>query len=307
MAGFGVSKIISFGNGCDLDAVELLDYLTEDPETGYVGAYLEGVKDGSRFRSALRRLTRNKPVVIWKGGLTPLGGRAAMSHTGSLGGESRVWDGVLAQTGAIPVQGLEELVDTLTALVHRRRPGRRIALVGGGGAIGVFSSDLAHRWGLEIPTFTPETQHRLRRLLITPGNSVANPLDTGTPVLPLDTLARLSEEILVREPMDVLVLILLLHPLGVVLPAFMEMDDLPLPPKEAYLSGLLEVVARLKGATGKDVVVVMENRANRVQDLDIEGMYRSMRLRFQGRGVPVFPTTERALRAIRNAASANGP
>jgi len=306
MAGFGVSKIISFGNGCDLDAVELLDYLTEDSETGYVGAYLEGVKDGPRFRSVLGRLTRKKPVVVWKGGLTPLGGRAAMSHTGSLGGESRVWDGVLAQTGAIPVQGLEELVDTLTGLVHRRRPGRRIALIGGGGAIGVFSSDLAHRWGLEIPTFTPETQQRLRRWLTTPGNSVANPLDTGTPVLPLDVLASLIDEVLVREPIDVLVLVQHLHPLGVVLPEFMEMDGLPFPPMEEYLNQVLEVVDRLKGATGKDVVLVMESRANRVQDLDIEGIYRSMRLRFQGRGIPAFPTTERALRAIRNSASAGG-
>ena len=304
MAGFGVSKVISFGNGCDLEAVQLLDYLTDDPETEYVGAYLEGIKDGSRFRSALGRLTQKKPVVIWKGGLTPPGSRAAMSHTGSLGGESQVWDGVLAQSGAIPVQGLEELVDTFTALVHRRRPGRKIALMGGGGAIGVFSSDLAHRWGLEIPTFTPETQQRLRRRLPAPGNSVANPLDTGTPVLPLDVFASLAEEILVREPVDVLVLVLNLHPLGVVVPEFMQMDGLPVPPKEAYLNQVLEDVDRLREATGKDVVLALENRANRVQDLDIEGIYRSMRLRFQGRGMPVFPTAERALRAIRNTASA---
>lgn len=178
--------------------------------------------------------------------------------------------------------------------------------MGGGGAIGVFSSDLAHRWGLEIPTFTPETQQRLRCWLSTPGNSVANPLDTGTPVLPLDALASLIDEVLVREPVDVLVLVLHLHPLGVALPEFMEMDGLPLPSKEAYLNQVLEVVDRLKGATGKDVVLVMENRATRVQDLDIEGIYRSMRLRFQGRGIPVFPTTERALRAIRNAVSASG-
>ena len=306
MAGFGVSKVISFGNGCDLDAVELLDYLVDDSETRYVGAYLEGVKDGSRFRSVLGRLTRKKPVVLWKGGLTPLGGRAAMSHTGSLGGESQVWDGVLGQTGAIPVQGLEELVDTLTALVHLRRRGRKIALMGGGGAIGVFSSDLAYRWGLEIPTFTPETRRRLRRWLPTPGNSVANPLDTGTPVLTLDVLASLIEEILVREPVDVLVLILHLHPLGVVVPEYLGMDGLPFPPMEAYLDQVLEAMDRQKAATGKDVVLVMENRANRVQDLGIEGICRSMRLRFQDRGIAVFPTAERALRAIRNTASTSG-
>jgi hypothetical protein len=178
--------------------------------------------------------------------------------------------------------------------------------MGGGGAIGVFSSDLAHRWGLEIPTFTPKTQQRLRHWLTTPGNSVGNPLDTGTPVLPLDVLASLIEEVLVREPVDVLVLVQQLHPLGVVVPEFMEMDGLPFSPMEAYLEQVLEVLDRLKGVTGKDVVLVMENRANRVQDLDIEGIYRGMRLRFQSRGIPVFPTMERALRAIRNASSTGG-
>jgi hypothetical protein len=157
---------------------------------------------------------------------------------------------------------------------------------------------------LEIPTFALETQQRLRRWLPTPGNSVANPLDTGTPVLPLDVFAGLAEEILVREPVEVLVLVLNLHPLGVVLPEFMEMDRLPVPPKEAYLDQVLQVLDRLKGKTGKDVVLVLENRANRVEDLEIEGIYRSMRLRFQDRGIPVFPTTERALRALRNTASA---
>jgi len=300
-AGFGLSKVVSFGNGCDLEAVSLLEYLAEDPTTGYVGAYLEGVRHGSSFLNILRSLSREKPTVIWKGGTTPLGGRAAMSHTGSMGGEARVWAGALAQAGAVSVHGLEELVDAFTALVHLRRRGRRIAIVGGGGAIGVFSADLAHRWGLSVPLFTPETQGNLGRRLPTPGNSVANPLDTGTPVLSLETLGPMLEEILVREAVDTLVVILLLHPLCRVLPAYMEMDGLAPPSRESYLEGLLGMVKPLRERTGKDVVVVMENRANLAQDLEIEGLYRAMRVRFQSQGVPVYPTAERALRAIRNA------
>jgi hypothetical protein len=81
-----------------------------------------------------------------------------------------------------------------------------------------------------------------------------------------------------------------------------KLDRLPVPPKEAYLDQVMKVLDRLKGKTGKNVVLVLENRANRVEDLEIERIYRSMRLRFQDRGIPVFPTTERALRAIRNTA-----
>jgi len=85
--GIGLSKVISFGNGCDLDATDLLEYLAEDQETGYIAAYLEGIRNGRRFLDILRRVTPKKPVVIWKGGLTPLGGRAALGHTGSMGGK----------------------------------------------------------------------------------------------------------------------------------------------------------------------------------------------------------------------------
>ena len=72
-ARLGISKVVSFGNGCDVDAIELLDYLGDDPETQYIGAYLEGVRDGRCFLDNLRRISTTKPVVIWKGGLTPLG------------------------------------------------------------------------------------------------------------------------------------------------------------------------------------------------------------------------------------------
>ena len=47
--GLCLSKVISFGNGCDLEATELLDYLADDPETGCIAGYLEGIKEGKRF------------------------------------------------------------------------------------------------------------------------------------------------------------------------------------------------------------------------------------------------------------------
>ncbi len=307
MSGFDLSKAISYGNGCDLDAVKLMEYLAEDGDTRYVGAYLEGVDDGRRFMEVLKAVTPQKPVVIWKGGLTPLGKRSVKSHTASLSGEGHLWKGLLAQTGAVPVQGLEELVDTLTALVNLRRRGRRIALVGGGGAIGVFTSDLAHRWGMDLPAFGPETQARLRRRFPTPGNSMLNPLDTGSPALPQELISGLMEEILLREPVDVLILVVLAHSLGVVRPTFMKMDGLPWPALEDYTSPLLQRIVALKERAGKDVVVVLENRANLVEDAGLEGECRAVRIRFHQAGVPTYPNVERALRAIRNASRAGDP
>ena len=296
--GLGLSKVISYGNGCDLDATELLDYLGDDPETGYIAAYLEGVRDGRRFLQILRSVTPKKPVVIWKAGLTPLGGRAALSHTGSMAGEDMVWEGVLTQAGAASVQGLDQMMDTLVALKYLKNRGRRIALLGGGGAIGVFSSDRAYRWGLEIPKFSEKTQKRLKVFFPAPGNSMANPLDTGSPAMPMETILTLAREILTREPVNALIITMLLRTLEVDMPTFSEMNQQEPPPGGSYLQSLVEPLAQLREETGKDLVMVLDNRTYKPEDVGVEAVSRQMRQRFQDVGIPVYSSAERALRGI---------
>ena len=46
-----------------------------------------------------------------------------------------MWEGMLAQAGAASVKGLDEVVDALAAVYYLKKPGPRIAVVGGGGAI----------------------------------------------------------------------------------------------------------------------------------------------------------------------------
>lgn len=299
-AGLRISKVISFGNGCDLDALSLMEYLADDPETEYIAAYIEGVKDARRFLNAVRRVSKIKPVVIWKAGLTPLGGRAAQSHTGSMAGEAKIWDGALAQAGAVMVQGIDELMDALTALVYLKKPGKKIALVGGGGAIGVFSSDAAHRNGLDIPAFSPETQKILGGFFKAPGNSMVNPLDTGTPMMPIDVIRNCVKTILEREPVDVLVMVLLVRALEVELRGFMEFLSVEPPPRGKYLEDVKNLLAELKRETGKDIAVVLENRAYMPDNTEVEMVARRTRILFQEAGIPVFSKPARALNGIKN-------
>lgn len=300
-AGLKISKVFSYGNGCDLEAVQLLQYLCDDPETDYIAAYIEGVKNGRSFLNTLKKTSLKKPVVVWKGGLTPLGNRATMSHTGSLGGARKTWEGALLQAGAIAVQGFDEVIDTLTALTFLKNKGKRIALAGGGGAIGVFCSDLAYQFGLEIPPFSQKTQNRLMELFPTPGNSVVNPLDTGTPSLPIAIFGPQIKEILLNEPIDVLILIMLLHPLEVHPTATSEMLGLDPPEKGAYLEALLEIIAPVKQESGKDIVLVLENRAHRIEDVEVEYTARMIKKKYHENGIPVYPNVSRALKGIRGA------
>ena len=296
--GLGLSKVVSFGNGCDVDAVELLDYLADDEDTEFIAGYMEGTRKGRTFLELLRKVTTKKPVVLWKGGLTPLGGRAALSHTGSMGGESKIWEGALHQAGAATVQGLDEMMDTLVALKYLHNSGKRISLLGGGGAIGVFSSDLAYKWGLEIPEFTEATQKRLKTYFPAPGNSMLNPLDTGSPALPVETIKALAREILTREQIDVLIMVMLLRTLEVDRPDLFRLMGMEHPPAGSYLHGLLEELPGLKGETGKDVIMVFDNRSYSPENLQAEITSRKLRALFQAQGIPVFSSTERALRGI---------
>jgi acyl-CoA synthetase (NDP forming) len=296
--GLGLSKVISYGNGCDLEATELLDYLADDPETEIIAAYIEGVRNGRMFLDLLKQVTPKKPVVIWKAGLTPLGSRAVKGHTGSLAGEAEIWKGALTQAGAVAVQGLDEMMDALVALRFLKPSEARIAMLGGGGAIGVFISDLAYRLGLKMPRFSPETQKRLKTYFPAPGNSMANPLDTGTPVLPFKTVLALSREILTREPVDVLIIVLLLQSLEVILPTFMRISGQEPPPGGSYFQGLLQGLVRLKEETHKDLIMVFDNKAYLQEDLEVEGVSRKMQDLYQKAGIPVFPSAERALRGI---------
>ena len=180
--GIGCSKVVSFGNGLDLDAVELLDYFGSDPETGVVGAYLEGTERGGELTRVAREAARRKPLVILKGGSTPAGAEAAASHTGSLAASDTVWSAALRQAGAVRVSSMEEMADALLAFQYLGPiPGSRVALItglaAGGGGDSVSGADICLHHGLQVPPFAPHTLDRLETLLGKMGSILRNPLD----------------------------------------------------------------------------------------------------------------------------------
>jgi acyl-CoA synthetase (NDP forming) len=81
--GIAFSKGISCGNEADLCVTDFLEYLGEDHQTKQIVAYVEGTKDGRRFYTTLKEVSQRKPVILWKGGMTEEGARAAVSHTGA--------------------------------------------------------------------------------------------------------------------------------------------------------------------------------------------------------------------------------
>jgi acetate---CoA ligase (ADP-forming) subunit alpha len=194
------NKVVSCGNECDLSIVDYLEYYGKDPETHIISGYLEGIKNGRLFYKQAREISKNKPIILWKGGVTETGARAAMAHTGSLAGSRQVWDAVFKQAGIIKVSNFEEICDCIMAFYWLSLPqGRRIAILSGMGGTNVGTADNCILLGLEIARFTENTKLRLAQLIPSVGTAVANPIDIGVgsllnPELYGETIKVLAED-----------------------------------------------------------------------------------------------------------------
>jgi len=178
--GLRFSKVVSYGNACNINECDLLEYMAADPETRVIAAYVEGTRYGTRFLRALTSAASAKPVVVFKGGYTEGGSRATASHTGALAGTDNVWDGLLRQAGAIRVYSVEEMVDMLMALLRMKPPpGPNVCAVGNGGGSSVLATDECERAGLKIPPIPLQTRERLKAFIPLAGSMLRNPIDGG--------------------------------------------------------------------------------------------------------------------------------
>lgn len=174
-----IAKAVTLGNRLDVNECEVLNYLHQDDQTKVIMMYLEGAADGRLLLETLGRVTRDKPVIILKGGRTPAGRAATASHTASLSGEDQLYEAVFRQTGAIRAESLDQLVRLARTFATQPHPaGNRLAIVTGSGSLGVLATDSATSGGLTLPHLS-ETTERTVREAAPDWMNVRNPLDTG--------------------------------------------------------------------------------------------------------------------------------
>lgn len=174
----GFSKFVSLGNKADLTEVEMLELMALDPQTKVILGYLEAVEDGRRFMEVARRVTRVKPVVLFKSGVSASGARAASSHTGALAGADAAYEAAFRQCGVLRAHSVRELFNLAVALANQPLPvGRGLGILTNSGGPGIICADAAEAQGLHLVALRPETALELRSFL--PGiASVYNPVDT---------------------------------------------------------------------------------------------------------------------------------
>lgn len=175
---YGFAKFISSGNQASLDVSDYLEYMADDEDTRVVVLYLEGVKDGRRFLEAAKKVTKKKPVLVYKIGRTEEGARAASTHTASLTGSSDLFMAACRQAGVLVCDNMLDMFDYAEALGHQPLPkGNRIGVASGGGGFCVVSAEACSKAGLKVPILEEKTQKQMMEHLFDFSPKPSNPVD----------------------------------------------------------------------------------------------------------------------------------
>jgi len=285
--GYGLSTFVSMGNQADITASEYLEYLAADDDTKVIVFYIEGFRDGRRFFQLAREIIKEKPIIIYKGGSTPAGSRATLSHTASLAGSEDVFEGMCRQVGLIRASEAIHSFEIAEALVGQPLPGgKRVAIMGSGGQ-GVVVTDACVSLGLEVPEFDRETSSSIQQLLPAHAPPAKNPIDfagsyrtTLNEVLVVEKLLNLNyiDGVITNVPVNPM--IWGLKPMSVGSDkALSDSIDASLQASERF--------AGLPQKYGKPIITV---RFRRTDDPTI-GILKE-------HGIPVYDTPEQAARAM---------
>ncbi|MBN2084505.1 MAG: acetate--CoA ligase family protein [Anaerolineales bacterium] len=175
--GIGFSKLISIGNKIDINELDLISALGEDPETKVIAGYLESITDGNAFVRRAEQISATKPILLIKSGGTSVGAKAASSHTGSLAGGETAYEAGFERAGIIRCGSIEQQFQYAEAFAMQPLPaGNRVAVITNAGGPGIMAADAIEREGLGFAQLSQATKDKLAGFLPAASN-IQNPVD----------------------------------------------------------------------------------------------------------------------------------
>ena len=194
-------QMVTTGNEIGVSTLDFIDYYIQDPKTGIIAGYIDGLKDASRLLEVGNRaMDAGKPLLMWKVGNTEQGQLAARSHTANLGGEMALYKAAFRQSGIIQVEDIQDLVDYGHAFACGRLPkGNRLAIITISGGAGILMTDECIGRGMQLPALAPQTVEKLRSFVPAFG-SLLNPVDVTAAIFNNTELIGLTLQAIVDDP-----------------------------------------------------------------------------------------------------------
>ena len=263
-----IGTVITTGNEGDVSAIEVATALSDDPDVSAILLYTESLSD----IDSLRKISQKKPTAILKVGRSAAGAAAAASHTGALATEDRVIDAAIKSTSAVRVDDVEQLLDAgLIFASGATSLGKRVAIITTSGGSGILATDAIEANGLELAQFTEATLKELSEIVPTYGN-INNPVDVTAAVMSSPDLFEKCLSVLARDP------------------------------------GVDSIVACFAVLVGPDVERIASalGDVQKIRHLPIavartgsQDLAPQASLLFKSKSLPVFPTPDRAVAALR--------
>lgn len=271
----GVSYSVSTGNEAASGVEDYVDWMIDQSDTHVIAMIVEQFRKPQRFLAAARRAhAAGKVIVLLHPGKSSAARESAATHTGAMAGDYKLMRAMVGRAGVIFAETLEELGDI--AEIALRCPGipaGATAVLGESGAFKALTLDLAEELDLPLAPLHDDDSPALRAAL-PPFVPVSNPLDI--------TAQGLSEPAIYTRCVEAL---LGDDRVGTVLAGIIQAEAITcaikFPPILAAVQG--KVLTKPLIFAGLDEGAQVP--AERIAEL-------------RAAGIPWFPTTERALRAI---------
>jgi len=289
--GMNYSKAVSLGNEANIDIVDGISYLGEDPDTKAIALYIETIRRGKEFIEAAKRVSLKKPIVAYYVGGTEAGARSCVSHTGAMGGNDLIYDAVFKQCGIIRAPTVEHLYDWTWALATTPLPkGRRVAIVSHSGGPVTSMADACSRHNIEVPVLSKETQEKIAPFVPRTG-STQNPVDLTFSMNPSVMACDIPQAIFESGEVDAVLIhgvmgSTMLRTLQKEAPDLINVPDDPAMMKAA-MEGVFKGMAALFHEKNCTIITsTFDDRSDSAVDYVME------------QNIPVYPSPERAVQAL---------
>ena len=274
-----ISKCISMGNGLVVDLPDFIDYLAEDEDTKVIGMYVEGPRDPRRFFKSLKEACKKKPVLIWKVGQTEDAARATAAHTNTPYLREDLWSSLVDRCGAIQVDSLEEMIDTIKAVsLIPPATGYNMGLFALSGGHSTEMASVFSRFGFKIPPLTERSYQELGSFFNLQGGNYVNPIQAMG--VSKEHYARIVDILRKDENLDLVAI---------------ELSAGPLSQSQDFLDERIQAIKDSKEGSLKPVILIITTSFPRVDSSVLD----SIGNRLAQDGIPCFYSFQRGAQALK--------
>lgn len=267
----GFSKVISLGEGVDIDFDEILDYLGRDAKTSAILLYIDAIYDGRAFMSAARAASFNKPILVIKAGSYSETSELTSRLSSEKIGNDAVYDAAFRRAGMLRVGDLRELLAAVETLANGKPIySEQLVIVANGNGPSAMAMDALLQRGGRLATLDESLVAQLQPLIHT-GGRATNPINLLGDASP-ETYQKVLQVILQSNSVDNLLLI---------------QAPSALTPGEVYADAIINTYQQYSG-----------RKPNIFSNWMGEDAAQNARLRFADAGIASFRTPEGAVGAF---------